>query len=81
MIRVSGQNLDVVQDPRIQVTLSPLGPQFQGGKRRKRRSDRHNGGDDRLWPLKRERRIIPESRCPEDSICHVKQVWLINVCE
>lgn len=71
MIRVSGQNLDVVQDPRIQVTLSPLGQQF---KRRKRMSERHAGRDDRPWPLKRERRIVPEARCPEDTICHVKQV-------
>lgn len=67
MIRVFGENLDVVQDPRIRVTLSPLGPQFQG--RRKRASE--NG---RRWPLRRERRIVPEARCPEDTICHVKQV-------
>ncbi|XP_026776837.2 plexin-B1 [Pangasianodon hypophthalmus] len=73
VIRVSGQNLDVVQDPRIRVTLSPLGPQFQGRKRRKRKSERHAGRDDRLWPLKRDRRIIPDSHCPEDSICDVKQ--------
>ncbi|KAI5612368.1 plexin-B1 isoform X2, partial [Silurus asotus] len=75
VIRVSGQNLDVVLDPRIQVTLSPPGPQFQGRKRRrrKRKSERHIGKDDMLWPLKRERRIVPESRCPEDSVCDVKQ--------
>ncbi|KAG7323182.1 hypothetical protein KOW79_012884 [Hemibagrus wyckioides] len=73
MIRVSGQNLDVVQDPRMQVTLSPLGPQFKGRKRRKRKSERHTGRDDRLWPLKRERRIVPESLCPIDSVCDVKQ--------
>ncbi|KAK3547358.1 hypothetical protein QTP86_018944 [Hemibagrus guttatus] len=73
VIRVSGQNLDVVQDPRIQVTLSPLGPQFQGRKRRKRKSERHTGRDDRLWSLKRERRIVPESLCPIDSVCDVKQ--------
>ncbi|MCJ8741782.1 hypothetical protein PDJAM_G00074620 [Pangasius djambal] len=73
VIRVSGQNLDVVQDPRIRVTLSPLGPQFQGRRRRKRKSERHVGRDDRLWPLRRDRRIIPDSHCPEDSICDVKQ--------
>lgn len=76
MIQVSGQNLDVVQDPRIRVTLSPLGPQFQGRKRRKRKSERHARRDDRIWPLKRERRIVPKSLCPEDSICDVMQVWI-----
>ncbi|KAK2825168.1 hypothetical protein Q7C36_019095 [Tachysurus vachellii] len=73
LIKVSGENLNVVQDPRIRVTLSPLGPQFQGRKRRKRKSERHIDRDDRLWPLKRERRIVPESLCPTDSICDVKQ--------
>lgn len=79
MIRVSGQNLDVVQDPRMQVTLSPLGPQFKGRKRRKRKSERHTGRDDRLWPLKRERRIVPESLCPIDSVCDMKQVQCLSV--
>ncbi|XP_047663373.1 plexin-B1 isoform X2 [Tachysurus fulvidraco] len=73
VIHVSGENLNVVQDPRIRVTLSPLGPQFQGRKRRKRKSERHIDREDRLWPLKRERRIVPESLCPIDSICDVKQ--------
>lgn len=79
MIQVSGEHLDVVQDPRIRVTLSPLGSQFQGRKRRKRMRERHSGDEDRLWPLRRERRIVPEARCPEDTICHVKQV-LFNKC-
>ncbi|KAM9444937.1 plexin-B1 [Clarias gariepinus] len=75
VIEVTGENLDVVQDPRIQVTLTPLGSQLQGRKRRKRKSKRQASGksDDRLWPLKRERRIVPESHCPEDSICDIKQ--------
>uniref|UniRef100_A0A4W5LW78 Plexin-B1 n=1 Tax=Hucho hucho TaxID=62062 RepID=A0A4W5LW78_9TELE len=54
MIRVSGQNLDVVQEPRIRVTL----------KSRVRR---------REIPLKRQRRIVPEPDCLEDSLCVVKQ--------
>ncbi|KAL7864572.1 hypothetical protein AOLI_G00159920 [Acnodon oligacanthus] len=72
VIRVSGQNLDVVQEPRIRVTLSPLEPHFLG--RRKRKSDGHSRIEDRLWPLKRQRRIVPEPGCPEDSLCDVKQV-------
>uniref|UniRef100_A0A8B9KNF4 Plexin-B1 n=1 Tax=Astyanax mexicanus TaxID=7994 RepID=A0A8B9KNF4_ASTMX len=39
VIKVSGQNLDVVQEPRICVTLSPLETTFLGRKRRKRKSD------------------------------------------
>ncbi|XP_037397232.1 plexin-B1 isoform X4 [Pygocentrus nattereri] len=74
VIRVSGQNLDVVQEPRIRVTLSPLEPHFSGRKRRKRRSDGHSRREDRLWPLKRQRRIVPEPGCPEDSLCDVKQI-------
>ncbi|XP_036447631.1 plexin-B1 [Colossoma macropomum] len=74
VIRVSGQNLDVVQEPRIRVTLSPLEPLFSGRKRRKRKSDGHSRREDRLWPLKRQRRIVPEPGCPEDSLCDVKQI-------
>uniref|UniRef100_A0A8C7DBA0 Plexin-B1 n=1 Tax=Oncorhynchus kisutch TaxID=8019 RepID=A0A8C7DBA0_ONCKI len=49
MIRVSGQNLDVVQEPRIRVTL----------KSRVRRTE---------IPLKRQRRIVPEPDCLEDTM-------------
>ncbi|XP_039508583.1 plexin-B1 isoform X3 [Pimephales promelas] len=65
IIRVSGQHLDVVQEPRILVTLTPL----ERKKRRRRSAD----------PLRRERRIVPEPNCPEDSLCVVKQVEFTQV--
>ncbi|XP_040903778.1 plexin-B1 [Toxotes jaculatrix] len=75
IIRVSGQNLDVVQEPKMRVTLSPpdtLPP------RRRRSINRWNegslnGGQDHKGPLKRWRRIVPDSDCPEGALCHVKQ--------
>ncbi|XP_068110109.1 plexin-B1 isoform X3 [Hyperolius riggenbachi] len=54
VILVYGQNLDVVQAPKIRVTVSPM-------ERRRRRS------------LGRKRRIVPETECPEGSLCSVQQ--------
>lgn len=70
IIRVSGQHLDVVQEPCIRVTLTPLEPHSQ---RRRRRSS----VDYSL--LRRARRIVPEPNCPEDSLCVVKQVEFTQV--
>ncbi|XP_030279097.1 plexin-B1-like isoform X2 [Sparus aurata] len=75
IIRVSGQNLDVVQEPKMRVTLSPpdtLPP------RRRRSIVRRNKGvptryRDHRSPMKRLRRIVPEADCPEGTLCHVKQ--------
>ncbi|XP_056304669.1 plexin-B1 isoform X2 [Danio aesculapii] len=68
IIRVSGQHLDVVQEPRIRVTLTPLEPHSQKKKKKKkRRSTVHS-------LLRRERRIVPEHNCPEGSLCVSKQV-------
>ncbi|XP_029456975.1 plexin-B1 isoform X2 [Rhinatrema bivittatum] len=53
VILVYGQNLDVVQAPKIRVMVSPL--------ERRRRG------------LGRQRRIIPETECPENSLCSVQQ--------
>ena len=76
LIRVSGQNLDVVQEPRIRVTVSPLESLSPRKNRRTRRSSRY--GESRVRrreiPLKRQRRIVPEPDCPEDMLCVVKQV-------
>ncbi|XP_055786870.1 plexin-B1-like isoform X2 [Salvelinus fontinalis] len=70
MIRVSGQNLDVVQVPRIRVTLSPLESLSPRKKRRTRRSSRD--GESRVRrteiPLKRQRRIVPEPDCLEECV-------------
>uniref|UniRef100_A0A8B9REU0 Plexin-B1 n=1 Tax=Astyanax mexicanus TaxID=7994 RepID=A0A8B9REU0_ASTMX len=74
VIKVSGQNLDVVQEPRICVTLSPLETTFLGRKRRKRKSDGSSRTEDRPWPLIRQRRIVPEPGCPEGSLCDIKQI-------
>ncbi|XP_016099350.1 plexin-B1-like [Sinocyclocheilus grahami] len=73
IIRVSGQHLDVVQEPRIHVTLTPLEPHSQKRKRRRRKSS----VDYSL--LRRARRIVPEPNCPEDSLCVVKQVEFTQV--
>ncbi|XP_071984334.1 plexin-B1 isoform X2 [Engystomops pustulosus] len=54
LLLVYGQNLDVVQAPKIRVTISPM-------ERRRRRS------------LGRKRRIVPETECPEGSLCTVQQ--------
>ncbi|XP_042561348.1 plexin-B1-like, partial [Clupea harengus] len=72
MIKVSGQNLDVVQEPRIRVTLTPLEPHPQRKKKRKRRKS-ENTEERESRPLKRLRRIIPEPGCPEGVLCTVKQ--------
>ncbi|XP_041954919.1 plexin-B1 isoform X2 [Alosa sapidissima] len=68
-IRVSGHNLDVVQKPRIRVTLTPLTPHAQKKKKRKRRKSEERESR----PLKRLRRIVPEPGCPEGVLCTVKQ--------
>ncbi|KAG7478390.1 hypothetical protein MATL_G00080030 [Megalops atlanticus] len=72
VIHVSGHNLDVVQEPRIQVTVSPLEPGPR--KRRRRRRSAQGAG-----PLRRHRRIVPEPGCPEDALCTVKQ--FVERCE
>ena len=73
VVRVSGQNLDVVQEPKIRVTLSPPDP-FPPRRRRSTggRSGRNlSGGHDHQGPLKRWRRIVPEPDCPDGTLCHV----------
>ncbi|XP_020560087.2 plexin-B1 isoform X2 [Oryzias latipes] len=72
IIRVSGQNLDVVQEPKMRVTLSP--PDALPPRRRKRSDSRRIlGGREERSPLKRWRRIVPEAGCPDGALCHVKQ--------
>ncbi|CAN9515862.1 unnamed protein product [Ophioblennius macclurei] len=58
IIRVLGHNLDVVQEPKMRVTLSP--PDTLPPRRRRA-------------PPRRWRRIVPEAECPEGTLCHVKQ--------
>lgn len=76
IIRVAGQNLDVVQEPKMRVTLSPpdtLPPRRKRSINR-RKEESLNRGQDHQGPLKRWRRIVPEADCPEGTLCHVKQV-------
>ncbi|MBN3325816.1 PLXB1 protein, partial [Atractosteus spatula] len=70
IIRVTGHNLDVVENPKIQVTVSPV-------QQRRRRRKRAAGIRDRL--LWRHRRIVPEPECPGDALCSVKQY--VEQCE
>ncbi|XP_013875321.1 plexin-B1 isoform X2 [Austrofundulus limnaeus] len=74
IIRVSGHNLDVVQEPKMRVTLSP--PDALPPRRRrsiKKKKEKHlSGGQDHIGPLKRWRRIVPEVNCPKGALCHEK---------
>ncbi|XP_049421881.1 plexin-B1 [Epinephelus fuscoguttatus] len=74
LIRVSGHNLDVVQEPRMVVTVSPLASVSQN-KRKKRRRRRRSGeqGEDRQKTLGRPVRMVLEPVCPGDPLCSVKQ--------
>uniref|UniRef100_A0A8C0JAX5 Plexin B1 n=1 Tax=Chelonoidis abingdonii TaxID=106734 RepID=A0A8C0JAX5_CHEAB len=61
VIRVHGHNLDVVQNPKIRITVSP--------------SERRRRG------LGRWRRIMPETKCPQNALCSIQQfeeLCLIN---
>ncbi|XP_059189310.1 plexin-B1 [Centropristis striata] len=75
IIRVSGQNLDVVQEPKMRVTLSP--PDTLPPRRRRSIGRRKEGGrhrrQEQQGPLRRWRRIVPEADCPVGTLCHVKQ--------
>lgn len=74
LVFVSGHNLDVVQEPRMLVTLSPYESIGQS-KRRRRRSggEREEETEDKVLLL-RHRRIVPEPHCPGDPLCSIKQV-------
>lgn len=80
IISVSGQNLDVVQEPKMRVTLSPpdtLPPRRRrkrGGSTDRRSEEIMNGEQHHIVPLKRRRRIVPEMDCPDGTLCQVKHV-------
>ncbi|XP_035380151.1 plexin-B1 isoform X2 [Electrophorus electricus] len=75
VIHVSGHNLDVVQEPRMQVTVYLL--DSTRSRRHASRRSRRNAGSvinaeveqELLW---RHRRILPEPDCLEDTLCSVK---------
>uniref|UniRef100_A0A3B3UAL3 Plexin-B1 n=1 Tax=Poecilia latipinna TaxID=48699 RepID=A0A3B3UAL3_9TELE len=74
IIRVNGHNLDLAQEPKMRVTLSPpdaLPP------RRRRSAGKNikvhlNRGQTQRGPLRRWKRIVPEANCPDGTLCHVK---------
>ncbi|KAF7210353.1 plexin-B1 isoform X2 [Nothobranchius furzeri] len=74
IIRVSGHNLDVVQGPKMRVTLSPPDALPPRRKRSiKTKNNKHpTRGQDHRGPQKRWRRIVPEAKCPEGTLCRVK---------
>ncbi|XP_029989594.1 plexin-B1 isoform X2 [Sphaeramia orbicularis] len=69
LIYVSGHNLDVVQEPRMVVTVSP----FDGKKRRKRRRRKRSDGEDGMRTRRRMVRMVPDPVCPGDPVCSRKQ--------
>ncbi|KAJ8265737.1 hypothetical protein COCON_G00148360 [Conger conger] len=62
VIRVSGHNLDVVQEPRMRVTVFPL--------RRRRRVAGDTETPRVHGSLPRQRRMVPEPDCPDDTFCN-----------
>ncbi|XP_038126425.1 plexin-B1-like [Cyprinodon tularosa] len=75
IIKVEGHNLDVVQEPKMRVTLSPPDalPPRRRRSIRKKMKDHLNRGQKHRGPLRRWRRIVPEANCPEGTLCSVKQ--------
>ncbi|XP_035857743.1 plexin-B1 isoform X2 [Sander lucioperca] len=71
LIYVSGQNLDVVQEPRMVVAVFPFAS-ISPNKRRKRRK-RSGEQEDREKTFGRAARMVPEPICPGDPLCSVKQ--------
>ncbi|XP_041803784.1 plexin-B1 [Chelmon rostratus] len=75
LIYVSGHNLDVVQEPRMVVTVSPFESISQSKRRKRRRRKRRSGeqGEGREKTLGRPARMVPDPVCPGDPLCSVKQ--------
>ncbi|XP_070759639.1 plexin-B1 [Enoplosus armatus] len=74
-IYVSGHNLDVVQEPRMVVAVSPLESISQSKRRKRRRRKRWSGeqGEGREKTLGRSARMVPDPVCLRDPLCSVKQ--------
>uniref|UniRef100_A0A8C9RR81 Plexin-B1 n=1 Tax=Scleropages formosus TaxID=113540 RepID=A0A8C9RR81_SCLFO len=81
MIHVSGHNLDVVQEPHILVTVSPLEQHHPTTSRRRRRSRARRAAEPESLDAGslRHRRIVPEPGCPKDYTerCQVNTSTLI----
>lgn len=68
-IYVTGHSLDVVQEPRMVVTVSP----FESIDRRRRRRSRQQA-EAKERPSGRSARMVPDPVCPRGPLCSVKQV-------
>ncbi|XP_025763322.1 plexin-B1 isoform X2 [Oreochromis niloticus] len=77
LIKLSGSNLDVVQEPRMVVTLSRFQSVGQNKKRKRRR--KRSKGEQRKKTLGRPVRMVPDPVCPGDQFCSVKQ--FVERCE
>ncbi|XP_054904456.1 plexin-B1-like isoform X2 [Poeciliopsis prolifica] len=80
IIRVDGHNLDLVQEPKMRVTLSP--PDVLPPRRRrsvgKKIKVHLNRGQTQRGPLRRWRRIVPEAKMSNyESHCKVHNATLI----
>ncbi|XP_014264169.2 plexin-B1 isoform X2 [Maylandia zebra] len=77
LIKLSGSNLDVVQEPRMVVTLSRFQSVGQNKKRKRRR--KRSKGEQWKKTLGRSVRMVPDPVCPGDQFCSVKQ--FVERCE
>ncbi|XP_039467763.1 plexin-B1 [Oreochromis aureus] len=77
LIKLSGSNLDVVQEPRMVVTLSRF--QSVGQNKKKKRRRKRSKGEQRKKTLGRPVRMVPDPVCPGDQFCSVKQ--FVERCE
>lgn len=71
---MSGHNLDVVQEPRMVVTVSPFESISQRKMRRRRKRRSTEKREDREGTLGRPVRMLLDPVCPGDPLCSVKQV-------
>ncbi|XP_041946442.1 plexin-B1 isoform X2 [Alosa sapidissima] len=77
VIYVNGHNLDVVQEPRMMVTVYPAESSPDRKSKRRSRKSGHSAGllgpvqEDSL--LGRHRRIVPEPDCPKGVLCSAKK--------
>ncbi|XP_023147836.2 plexin-B1 isoform X2 [Amphiprion ocellaris] len=72
LIYVRGHNLDVVQEPRMVVTVAPFETITQN-KRKKRRTRKRRSAEERKEREKTKGRIVSDGACSGDPLCSIKQ--------
>uniref|UniRef100_A0AAQ5ZLZ0 Plexin-B1 n=1 Tax=Amphiprion ocellaris TaxID=80972 RepID=A0AAQ5ZLZ0_AMPOC len=73
LIYVRGHNLDVVQEPRMVVTVAPFETITQN-KRKKRRTRKRRSAEERKEREKTKGRIVSDGACSGDPLCSIKQL-------